>query len=237
MSLKDRFKNLGYKVFLLIVDPINGFKFIEEDPDFLGPTLIIGFSIFLRIIYEMLITRKIYIWNKMTSLEYISLYSLRLSIIQLIIAMRVVEGIILLLVIFAIYYIFSYVLKGEGDSYTFLSAVGYMFTIQMINFILALIFLLVFYPSFPNLMLIYNNDPFDLNVETFGYKIWFEESLSQLQGIVSFLGWFTTVWSAILGIFLLNIIRKISIKKSIVGGIIAYTVSAVISMFVQSIFG
>lgn len=236
MLLKDQFKNIGYKIFLLIVDPRNGFKLIEEDPDFLGPTLVIGLSILLRMIYETLITQKVYIWNKIVSPRYMSLYGLRFSIIQLIIAMRVVEGIILLLVIFAIYYIFSYILRGGGDSYTLLSAIGYMFTIQMINFILALISLLILYPSLPDLMLIYNNDPFDPNVEIFGYKIWFEESLSQLQGIISFIGWFTSVWSAILGIFLLNIIRKIDIKKSIIGGITAYTISAIISMFIQLIF-
>ena len=222
-----RMKVTLIKSLRICIMPITTFKDIREEPDFAGPL----FLMLLCVAFSVL--QYNFVFSKVLKEEGGSLVGvIKLeNVIHILLAWRVFSLIMVWILLFALMWGLIRAFGGDVDSYTLFSAVGYVFTVQLLLSIVDLIFISFTLSQMPNVIIVPLSEVKSEVQANLGIDILFSVYRERLV-VKRVYHWFFNLWSLVLYSVIAYSVGRVNWVKSIIIGVIAYSAVMLISVFV-----
>ena len=205
----------------ICIKPISTFKQISEDPDIVGPLVLIIINILLTVYQLDLLFSRVFEVKNGALVKAVTLG----NIIHVMLAWRCFTLIMVWLVLFGINWALLKAFKSDFDSYSLFSGIGYVFILQVLLTIVDILYSVFIIGSSPILILktlpVVKKEV-QINV---GLSILFEiykNRLGQLWFFRKFYQWFFNLWSMLIYTALARGIGNLSWGKAVIVGGISY---------------
>jgi len=211
----------------ICVMPVTTFKEIREEPDFAGPFFLMLFCIILSVLQYNFVFSKVLEVKEGNLVRVIKLE----NVIHLLLAWRVFSLIMIWVLLFALMWGLLKAFGGDIDSYTLFSAIGYVFTIQLLLSLVDLIFTSYTLSQMPNVIITLLSEVKKEVQANLGIDILFSLYKERLV-IKRIYHWFFNLWSLVLYSTIAYSVGRVDQFKSIIIGVTAYVIVIFVSMFI-----
>ena len=242
----------------VLLNPFTTFNEISMHPEIIGPAilfiLLISFSLYNEYFFrEHIVIRYMdnYVLLKNVSISILDstiniIYvkdgnivsigkasEIYMQNIYFFILLRSLHFILIWIATYIIFLIICNLLRGRTTD--IFKSVGYFFSINLMENIVKFIYIYQILNNF-SLINIITGENMDIS-ETLTKSIvvinnFYLSTHTQMKWIIGGINWFLALWGIVISIAFLNSFSKISISKSIIGGVIAYIVIKILSKLI-----